>query len=160
DHGDHDHDDDHGGFFGLNALGFYAAVEVPREGGIDIGEIAVGPIAELEFGPVETVANLFIEIPLENGEDPGLAYAFSAAVPIGDLGPVELAAGFEAFGGVEGLFGDSTPLGENSHVIGPAIYTEFEAGEGQVIEPRLAILLGLTDGAPDAALSFNIEFKY
>jgi len=159
---DHDHgDDNHGGGFGLSAFGFYAAVEVPQEGGIEAGEIALGPIAEFELGPVETIANLFIELPLADGSDPGLAYALSAAVPVFDFGTGALAAGFEAHGGVEGLFGDNTtPLGQNSHVVGPALYSEFEVGKGQFIEPRLAVLFGVSNGAPDAAVSFNIELKY
>ena len=37
---------------------------------------------------------------------------------------------------------------------------EFEAGQGRVIEPRLAILFGLTEGSPDAVASFNLELKF
>ncbi|MEM7025683.1 MAG: hypothetical protein AAF637_24340 [Pseudomonadota bacterium] len=155
-----DHDHGGGSFFELGAVGLYVALEVPNEGGIGSGGVEVGPIAELQFGPVETVANLFVEIPFEDGEDPGLAYALSAAVPIAEFEPVELSAGFEAFGGAEGAFGDAPPLGENSHVIGPALYSEIDIGRGRVLEPRLAVLFGLTDGSPDAALSFNIELKF
>ncbi|MFK7943762.1 MAG: hypothetical protein AB8B85_12730 [Paracoccaceae bacterium] len=158
---DHDHDHDHGGSFGLEAIGIYAAVEVPREGGISAGGFAFGPVAELALGPVHSVANLFVEIPQSDGEDPGLAYALSASVPVFETGSAEFEAGFEAHGGVEGLFGsNTTPLGQSSHVLGPAFYAGFDVGEGQEIEPRLAVLFGLTDGSPDAAISFNIEFKY
>jgi len=157
----HDHDDDdHGGGFALGALGLYFAMEIPKEGGINAGGAAVGPIAELEIGPVETVANLFVEIPFEDGVDPGIAYAVSAAVPVTELAGIDLAAGIEAFGGVEEVFGNGTPLGQTSHVIGPALYFDIELADGKVIEPRFALLFGLTDGSPDAALSFNVEFKY
>ena len=157
---EHDHDHNDGGLFALGAVGLYFAMEVPAEVGIREGGAAVGPIAEFDIGPVETIANLLIDIPFEDGVDPGLAYALSAAVPLGALGPMDLAAGFEAHGGVEELFGNGTPLGQNSHVLGPALYTEFELADGKAIEPRLALLFGVSNGAPDAALSFNIEFKY
>lgn len=159
---DHDHGHDHGDndFFSLGALGVFVALEVPNEGGFNEGAVEVGPIAEVSFGPMETVANLFVEIPFKDGEDPGLAYAFSAAVPVADLDPVAFAAGFEAFGGAEGVFGDAAPIDDNSHVIGPALYSEIDIGRGRTLEPRLAFLFGLTDGSPDAVLSFNIELKF
>ena len=157
---DHKHDHDHGGGFGIEALGLYAALEVPREGGLQTGGAAIGPIAEIALGPVHTVANLVVEIPFEAGVDPGLAYALSAAVPVAETASAKFAVGLEAFGGVEELFGNGTSLGQNVHVIGPALYAGFDVGEGQSIEPRLAVLFGLTDASPDAALSFNIEFKY
>ncbi|MEL7154876.1 MAG: hypothetical protein AAFN51_14015, partial [Pseudomonadota bacterium] len=72
----------------------------------------------------------------------------------------DLAGGFEAHGGVEELFGNGTPLGDNTHVVGPALYAGFDAGNGRSIEPRLAILFGLTNASPDAVASFNIELKY
>ena len=159
DHG-HDHDHGHGSFFELGALGFYLGAEIPREGGISNGGIEFGPIAEFSFGPVETVANLIVEVPFEDNVDPGLGYALSMAVPVFESDAVELAAGFEAHGGVEEVFGNGTPLGQNSHVVGPAIYTEFDVGNGRSIEPRLAVLFGMTDASPDAVASFNIELKY
>ena len=159
DHG-HGHDHGDGNFFNLGALGIFFALEVPNEGGFDSGAIEVGPIAEVSLGPVETVANLFVEVPFTDGEDPGLAYALSASIPVAKFDPVELAAGFEAHGGAEGAFGDATPINDNSHVIGPALFSEIDMGRGRMLEPRLAFLFGLTDGSPDAVLSFNVELKF
>lgn len=156
----HDHDDRDHGFFELGAIGFYAALELPQEGGIEYGEIAIGPVAEISLGPVEIVSNLFVEFPLEDGEDPGLVYALSAAVPVFETEPVELALGFEIHGGFEGAFGDAPTGDHNAHLIGPAIYSAFGIGGGRVLEPRLGILFGLTDGSPDAALSFNVGLKF
>ena len=159
DHGHgHDHDDE--AFFGLGALGLFVALEVPNEGGIDSGALEVGPITEVTVGPVEIVANLLVEVPFEDDEDPGLGYGFSAAIPVADFDPVAFAAGVEAFGGAEGLFGDAAPIEENNHVIGPALYSEIDMGRGRVLEPRLAFLFGLTEGSPDAVLSFNVELKF
>ena len=48
---------------------------MPNKGGIGSGATELGPPAELRFGPVETVTNLFVEIPFEDDEDFGLGFA-------------------------------------------------------------------------------------
>lgn len=157
----HDHDHSHGpdrSGLSLGALGLYVKLEVPNEGGIGAGGMEIGPVAEFGIGPVETVANLFVDIPFEDGEDPGLAYALSAAVPVDAAD--RFSVGAEAHGGAEGAFGDALPLGENTHVLGPAVYADFDLGRGRSLEPRLALLFGLTDGSPDAVASLNIELKF
>ncbi len=160
-HGDgHGHAHDGDGFFSLEAVGLFVGLEVPKEGGIGAGGVEIGPVAEFTLGPVTTVANLAVEIPFENGEDPGLAYGIGASVPVGSAGGGSFAVGAEAFGGAEGLFGDTVPLDQNSHVIGPALYGAFDLGDGRELEPRLAVLFGLTDASPDAVISFNIETKF
>ena len=40
------------------------------------------------------------------------------------------------------------------------IFGEFDLGRGRVLEPKLGILFGLTDDAPDAVISLNIELKF
>jgi hypothetical protein len=144
---------------GLRALGLFVALEVPNDGGFSRGELAVGPIAEFALGPVTTVANLFVQIPF-TADDPGLAYALSAAVPVARLEHVEVSAGFEAHGGADGAFGDALPLGDNTHVLGPAVYSVIDIGRGRTLEPRLAVLFGLTEGSPDAVASLNIELNF
>lgn len=37
---------------------------------------------------------------------------------------------------------------------------EVDLGDGRVLEPRAALLFGLTEAAPDATLSFNLELKF
>ncbi|MEM8790727.1 MAG: hypothetical protein AAGE80_03850 [Pseudomonadota bacterium] len=149
------HSHDHGGegFFALEAVGIFAALEVPNSGGIEAGGIEVGPIAEIAFGPVETVSNFFFEVPFEDEAGTGIAYAIQAQYPIFD----QVGVGFEAFGEVENVFQGET---EDEHFIGPAIFTEFDLGRGRVLEPRLAFLFGLTDDAPDAVASLNFELKF
>lgn len=152
---DHDHAHEDGGFV-LEAFAIYAKLEIPDQGGIDEGAIVAGPTAELRFGPVETVANLFVEFPFEGGEDPGLVYALSAFVPVSE----HLSAGAELHGAWEGAFGDDVPFSDNIHVAGPALAGEVSLGRGRVLEPRLALLFGLTDESPDAVASLNLEMKF
>ena len=150
------HDHNHGGHesgVSLEALGFYAALEVPDEGGFDSGAIVLGPLAEARFGPVTTVANLFVEIPFEGGENEALVYAVSAAVDVTE----NFALGIEAFGEVENVFESDT---DSELFIGPAAYFDFDLGNGRHVEPRVALLVGTEDEQPDAALSLNVEMKF
>jgi hypothetical protein len=149
---DHSHHDGDGGFE-MGSVGVYAALEVPNEGGISEGGAAVGPIAEATIGPVITVANLFLDIPFADGEDPGISYAISGQVPVTDW--VDLGA--EAHGSMENAFGSGISHG---HFIGPAAYFSAYLGRARILEPRVALLFGLNDDTPDAVLSVNFELKF
>ena len=142
-------EDDHHDF----TLGLYTALEVPTEGGISEGGLEIGPVFEAELGKFEFVGNVFAEIPFADGEDAGLAYASQLVLPVNE----SFGIGVENFGEFEGLFGDR---GDDIHFAGPALYWETELSNGNVIEPRVAVLFGLNDETPDATLSFNIEYKF
>lgn len=151
DHGADDHDDDHSGF----TLGFFAGAELPTESDAK-PSISFGPIGEAEVGPVKLLGNLFLEIPTSS-ETPGISYAFGASVPVSNM----FAVGVEAHGGFEELFGSNTPdFEDQEHYVGPAIYGTFKTADGLTIEPRAALLFGLTDAAEDMTLSVNLEFKF
>ena len=152
--GGHDHDHDHGGDeFGLEALGLYAALEVPNEGGFDEGALVLGPVVEAALGPVEALGNLFVEIPFEGGEEEALVYALALSTPVSE----NIAIGLEAFGEFENAFASGTA---SEHFVGPAAYFDFDIGGGRSIEPRAAVLFGTESAQPDATLSFNVEFKF
>jgi len=147
----HDSEEDGEGHHGPT-LGLFAALEVPREGGISEGAFEFGPVWETELGEFEFVGNLLVEVPFAGGEDAGLAYASQLIMPT-DLG---FDIGVENFGEFEGLFGER---GEDMHFAGPGIYWEAELSNGHKIEPRIAVLFGLNDETPDTTISFNIEYK-
>lgn len=151
DHGSHDHGEDR--FFALEAVGIFAALEVPNEGGFDSGAIEVGPIAEATIGPVQTIANFFFGIPFESEEDPGIAYAVQVKYPVSE----QFGIGFESFGEVENVFETDT---EDGYFLGPAVFSEFDLGRDRILEPRAALLFGLTNDTPDAILSVNLELKF
>lgn len=150
-HGDHDHGDH--GFFALEAIGIFAGLEVPNHGGLGSGAAEIGPIAEVAFGQVEVVGNLVFEFPFEDEEHTGLGYALQVKYPVMEY----IYVGGEAYGGWESVFEDER---EGSHSIGPAVYGEFDLGRGRILEPRLAVLFGLTDNAPDAVVSLNFELRF
>jgi len=157
DHG-HDHDHGHGHDHGGGAtVGFYAALEVPNEGGIEKGGLALGPIAEVGVGSFSIIGNIFVEVPFEDDKDAGLGYAFSAATPVAD----DFKLGVEAHGDIEEAFGDAPDLKDQTHYFGPAVYYDADLGRGRVLETRFAVLPGLTEnGSRDLALSLNAELKF
>lgn len=149
---DHSHHGDASGAE-LGPVGFYAALEIPNEGGINEGGAALGPIAEGRIGPVIVVGNLFLDIPFADGADPGIAYAVSAQTPVTDW----MDLGAEAHGSMENAFGSGL---EHGHYIGPAAYFSAYLGRSRILEPRVALLFGLNDDTPDAVLSVNFELKF
>ena len=151
DHGSHDHSEDR--FIALESVGLFAALEVPNEGGFDSGALEVGPIAEFTIGPLQTIANFFFGIPFDDDENTGIAYAVQVKYPVSR----QLGVGFESFGEVENVFESDT---EDGHFIGPAVFSEFDLGRDRILEPRAALLFGLTENTPDAILSVNVELKF
>ena len=149
---DHSHHDGGGGFE-MGPVGLYAGFEVPNEGGISEGGMALGPIAEAKIGPVITVGNLFLDLPFADDEDPGISYAISGQVPVTDW----MDLGAEAHGSFENAFGSGV---DHGHFIGPAAYFSAYLGRTRVLEPRVALLFGLNDDTPDAVLSVNFELKF
>ena len=156
-HGGHGHDDedhagdDHSDF----TFGFFAGAELPVDGG-GKPNLSIGPIGEAGIGPVTFLGNLLLEVPT-SPEAPGVSYAFGASVPVSGA----IAIGLEAHGSFDQLLGQNAPrLGLQEHFAGPAVYAEFEAADGLILEPRAALLFGLTKAAADMALSVNFELKF
>ena len=148
DDGKDGHDEEHG-----FTLGLFVGFEIPTDGGLSEGGMEIGPVIETEIGPAEFIGNLFVEVPFVSGEDPGLSYASQLVFPVNE----QVGIGVENYGAWEGLFGERA---EDVHFMGPALYLDLDLANGHRFEPRLAVLFGLNDDAPDAVLSFNIEYKF
>ena len=68
------------------------------------------------------------------------------------------AIGFEAYGAL-GEIKDFSPMKNQEHIIGPAIYNEFMIGDIK-IESHLVWMFGLTDDSPDNTFRWQIEFPF
>ncbi len=66
--------------------------------------------------------------------------------------------GFEAFGAL-GEVKSFEPLQEQQHILGPALYYEFDLGEVEV-ESHLVWLFGLTEGSAANTFRWQLEFEF
>lgn len=152
----HDHGHNHASEGTAFTLAGFVGFELPNQAGLNQAAISFGPIAEVELGRWLVLGNLFAEVPFEDGVDPGISYAVSAAYPVGEGWRL----GVETFGSVEEAFGNAPAFDQQEHFVGPAAYFSWDLGHGRILEPRLALLTGYTDAAADAVLSFNVELKF
>tara|TARA_Y100000590_G_scaffold140565_2_gene161296 strand:+ start:54 stop:803 length:750 start_codon:yes stop_codon:yes gene_type:complete len=69
-----------------------------------------------------------------------------------------IAFGFEAYGAM-GEIKNFSPMKDQHHIIGPAIYNELKIGSIE-IETHLVWMFGLTDASPDNTFRWQIEFPF
>jgi hypothetical protein len=115
--------------------------------------INFGPVVSFKLDKVSVNANPFFEKTFGRNKIDGIAFSY------GWNAKYELtktfSVGIEGFGVVENI-GHGTPLDEQQHRIGPAIFTEIEIAKDYSISPDLGILFGLTKGTPDVAIKLNV----
>jgi hypothetical protein len=112
-----------------------------------------GPVASFKLDKVSVNANPFFEKTFGRNKIDGVAftYGWNAKYELTKT----VSVGLEGFGVVENI-GHGTPLDEQQHRIGPAIFTEIEIAKDYSISPDLGILFGLTKGTPDVAIKLNV----
>ena len=132
------------------ALGLFAQLDIKTDGGLSEGALAIGPVYRTDIGLVAFTGNLFVEMPFAEEEDTGLYYATQFIYPVTE----QFGIGVENFG----IFREGEH-GHDRHVMGPALFWDLDLGNGHILEPKLGVLFGLNDEAPDAALSFNLVYK-
>lgn len=134
------------------ALGLFAQLDIKTHGGLSEGSLSIGPVYRTDIGLVEFTGNLFVDVPFAEEENTGLYYATQFIYPVTE----QFGIGVENFGIFREAFGDH---GHDRHVMGPALFWDLDLGNGHILEPKLAVLFGLNEAAPDAALSFNLVYK-
>jgi hypothetical protein len=115
--------------------------------------VQFGPILSFKADKLSLNANPFFEKTFGRNKVDGIAlsYGWNAKYELTKT----VSVGVEGFGFVENI-GHGTPLDEQEHRIGPAIFTEVEITKDYSITPDLAVLFGLTKGTPDLAIKFNV----
>ena len=141
---------------------------VPKDGGAGFGwftslEVSTdpettnsslfGPIITLERGKLSWTGNPFFEKTFGRNRDEGLAfnYGWNAKYKIDE----RLSVGVEGFGLIENL-GNSPPLSEQEHRIGPALFASIDLGEGRTITPDIGVFFGLTEATPKLTFKLNV----
>jgi hypothetical protein len=115
--------------------------------------VQFGPIVSFKLDKVSINANPFFEKSFGRNSVEGIAftYGWNAKYELSKT----LSVGVEGFGFVENI-GGGTPLAEQDHRIGPALFMEIPITKDYSITPDAAILFGLTKGTPDMAFKLNI----
>ncbi|MEO6065908.1 MAG: hypothetical protein ABIP49_09050, partial [Lysobacterales bacterium] len=117
-------------------------------------EFVIGPMFQKDIGRTQANFNLLFERGVGHGAGNEVELDYRAQLrwrgnPLHEFG-------LQAFGG----FGDVSELGsETSHSVGPAIFGATSLGGGKKLAYDAAVLVGLTDSAPDLTLRFEIEYE-
>jgi hypothetical protein len=115
--------------------------------------VQFGPVLSFKADKLSINANPFFEKTFGRNRVDGVAlsYGWNAKYELTKT----FSIGVEGFGVVENI-GHGTPIDEQQHRIGPAIFTEIEIHKDYSITPDLGILFGLTKGTPDVAIKLNV----
>lgn len=133
-------------------IGLLAEYEHKLEEGADA--IIVGPLLQKEFPRVIANLNLLLERQIGSGasDDTELKYAWELRW----RGRPALEFGVQGFGEYAAV----SDLGAyNEHRIGPAIFGTHKLSNGNKIAWNAAVLAGLDEDAPDAAVRVQIEYE-
>jgi hypothetical protein len=133
-------------------LGWFVGVQGATNHAVQ-NNVQFGPILSFKADKIAINANPFFEKTFGRNRIDGIAlsYGWNAKYEISKT----VSIGVEGFGFVENV-GGGTPLAEQEHRIGPALFTEVAITKDYSITPDFAVLFGLTKGTPDVAFKLNV----
>jgi hypothetical protein len=137
-------------------FGLLVEIERPRDRAEGY-ELRVGPLMQKDFGPVQANFNVLLQRhyhasdPQETdlGYQWQLKYRYRPAFEFGAQG----------FGEV-GPWNDWSPVREQEHIAGPAIFGRFNLGGRQVLKYDAAVLFRLSDAAPATTVRGQLEYEF
>ena len=116
--------------------------------------VAIGPIFQKEFGPLQANVNLFFERQLGAHAEPGAEINYAWQVKW--RGNPRFEPGIQGFG----TLGRSNDFAhETEHKIGPAFFGQVVLGARHKIKYDAAVLFGLNRNTPDTTIRFNLEYE-
>lgn len=140
-------------------LGFVVEIEIPRERHEEGYELKLGPLFQMDTGPVRWNANVFVERHYrahgEENEGTVMLYQLQARHDFSR----EFGAGFQAFGEM-GPWDHWLPASEQDHRIGPAIFGRVKFEGRNQIRYNAAILFKASDAAPDNTFRMQVEYEF
>lgn len=137
-------------------LGVFFAYEAPVASDA-AHALEFGPIVRLTANRLVTTVNPFFED--QFGDDAEAGVGFEYAWQTLWAGHDKLAVGFEAFGEIEDIGGDTPSLSEQQHRLGPVIRYQPEWNESE-LNVDLGFLFGLTEATSDYAFKLNVEYEF
>jgi hypothetical protein len=134
------------------ALGWFTSIDasINRD---TTNAVLFGPVATVKADKLTVGLNPFFEQTFGRNSVDGIAlnYAWQVKYDVRE----GLAVGVEGYGVVDNL-GDPPPWQDQTHRVGPVVFTELKLAEGLVLTPDIGLLFGLTRATPDVALKFNV----
>lgn len=126
-------------------------VEVVHNRAEGLNEIELGPLFQTQVGREQFNLNFELARELVDGAETELGYAWQWK----HRGNPKLEFGLQGFGEL-GTLGD---LGRHEAKLGPAIFGSVRMPSGHKIKYDGAVLAGVTAGAPDTTVRFQLEYE-
>lgn len=149
--------------FQLTETGKYAAdaallleIERPRDHAEGY-ELTYGPVLQTESGRVQWNGNLLFRRHVRATEPFETAMLYEWQVKYRWLPAFE--PGLQGFGEM-GRWDHWSPSGEQSHVLGPALFGKVGLGGHHALRYDAAVLCAVSAAAPDRTLRFRVEYEY
>jgi hypothetical protein len=133
-------------------LGVFA--ELARDHAEGRNAVALGPMLQKEFGPIQANLNVIFERQLGARAEPGAAINYEWQVKW--RGDPRFEPGLQSFGalGRTNNFGHETEAS-----IGPAFFGQMPVGGQNKLKYETAVLFGLNKNTPDTTVRFQIEYE-
>ena len=140
-------------------VGLITEIEAPLNNGKAPWELKFGPLFQTEFGKLQLNANVLFETKIGGADEERhfteLGYQWQAKYR---LKPA-FEFGLQGIGEV-GEWKHWDNADEQAHRIGPAVFGKFNIGQKQAIKYNAALLLGLSDAAPNSTFRMQVEYEF
>jgi len=133
-------------------LGLFA--ELARDHAEGRNVVAIGPMFQKEFGPLQANVNVLFERQLGAHAEPGAEINYAWQMKW--RGNPRFEPGVQGFGTL-GRTNDF--VRETEHKIGPAFFSQAVLGARNKIKFDAAILFGLNRNTPGTTIRFNLEYE-
>ena len=137
-------------------LGMLLEIERPRDHGEGY-ELTYGPLLQAESGRVQWNGNLLFRSHVNATEPFETEMLYEWQVKYRWLPAFE--PGLQGFGEM-GKWDHWSPSGEQSHILGPALFGKVGLGGHQALRYDAALLFAASPAAPDRTLRFRVEYEY
>jgi hypothetical protein len=137
-------------------LGLLVEIERPRERAEGY-ELRIGPLLQRDFGPVQANANVLLERHFHSDEPEATELGYQWQLKYRWRPDLEFGA--QGFGDV-GKWNDWSPVREQEHIAGPALFGKLGLGGRQVLKYNAALLFKLSSAAADRTFRAQLEYEF
>ena len=137
-------------------LGLLVEIERPRERAEGY-ELRIGPLLQRDFGPVQANVNVLLERHFHSDEPEATELGYQWQLKYRWRPDLEFGA--QGFGDV-GNWNDWSPVREQEHIAGPALFGKLGLGGRQVLKYNAALLFKLSSAAAERTFRAQLEYEF